>query len=74
MIDGDSDAELRLHIFVKLKQNRRKLSLAICCVHLAVSCTVIYKGDPVALTVAADRLDRPNNVGMDACKRCRRAV
>jgi hypothetical protein len=35
IIDGDSDAKLRLHIFVKSKQNRRKLSLAIRCVHPA---------------------------------------
>jgi hypothetical protein len=74
MIDGDSNAKLRLYIFVKSKQDRRKLSLAVCCVHLAVSYAVVCEGDLVALTVAADRLDRPDYIDMDTGKRGRRAV
>jgi hypothetical protein len=59
---------------VELKQNRRKLSLAIYCIHLVVSYIVIYKGNLVALTITANRLDRPNNVDIDIAKRCRLAV
>jgi hypothetical protein len=74
MIDRDSNAKLRLYIFVKSKQDRCKLSLAVCCVHLAVSYAVVCKSNLVALTVAADRLDRPDNIDIDTGKQCRRAV
>jgi hypothetical protein len=68
IIDRDSNAKLRLYIFVKLKQNRCKLSLAIYYVHLVVSRAVVYKGDLVAFTVAANRLDRPNYVNINIGK------
>jgi hypothetical protein len=68
MIDGDSNAKLRLHVFVKSKQDGCELSLAICCVHLAVSRAVVCKGDLVAFTVTADRLDRPDYINMDTGK------
>jgi hypothetical protein len=53
---------------MKLKQNRCELSLAIYGVHLVVSRAVVCKGDLVAFTVAADRLDRPDYIDIDISK------